>query len=528
MNEFSQAIRGGDYEGGGAASRRVKELLKKVGADPAVVRRAMIAAYEAEMNVVIHSHGGELRARLDAERLVVEVVDTGPGIPDLEQAMRPGFSTAPAAARELGFGAGLGLPNIKKNSDEFEVQSAAGTGTRVRFVIALKPAALYGSGRRSLEIRGEQCKQSLRCLSACPTQAVRVFRGRPEVLDYLCIDCTACIAACPTGTLTLGGPPLPSPPPEHAVLAVPAEALVQYGPGVTAEQAMAELSSLGFGEILVTAPWEAALRQEVREEAQRDNQPLPVISPACPAVVALIETRFASLVPHLAPLASAAEAIAATFAGRPLYVVVSCPSQRTALMEAGTTPAPQTVLPSALRDILQPRLRRNHPTTRLGHTPPHPPPDLLRVTGLRHVLAVLEAIENGLAEGIRVVEPWACDEGCFGSPLLGEDPFLTQSRYDASATLRVSSNAAPVATPRRQPFKPRPGLRLDPDMARAIQKLSRIDRLRRTLPGSDCGMCGAPTCASLAEDIVLGRASAEACVRQERSGASGVDQEKKT
>ncbi len=528
MNEFSQAIRGGDYEGGGAASRRIKELLKKVGADPAVVRRAMIAAYEAEMNVVIHSHGGELRARLDAERLEVEVVDTGPGIPDLEQAMRPGFSTAPAAARELGFGAGLGLPNIKKNSDEFEVQSAAGTGTRVRFVIALKPAALYGSGRRSLEVRGERCKQSLRCLAACPTQAVRVFRGRPEVLDYLCIDCTACIAACPTGTLTLSGPPLPSPPPENSVLAVPAEALVQYGPGVTAAEVMSELSALGFAEILVTAPWEAALRQGVRERAQRDDQPLPVISPACPAVVALIETRFASLVSHLAPLASAGEAIAATCGGRPLWMVVSCPSQRTALLESETTPPPQTVLPSTLRDVLQPRLRRDRAVARLPHAAPPTPPDLLRVTGLRHVLAVLEAIENGLAESVRVVEPWACDEGCFGSPLLGEDPFLTQLRYDASAVPPVSADAPPVTVPRRQPFKPRPGLRLDPDMAKAIQKLSRIDRLRRTLPGSDCGMCGAPTCASLAEDIVLGRASPEACVRQGRTGASGSNQEKQT
>ena len=105
MSAVSYKIKGGDYENDGAASRRVKEQLKKIGADPAVVRRAMVAAYEAEMNVVIHAHQGELRASLHDGQLDVEVVDEGPGIPDVDVAMTPGFSTASAEARELGFGA---------------------------------------------------------------------------------------------------------------------------------------------------------------------------------------------------------------------------------------------------------------------------------------------------------------------------------------------------------------------------------------------------------------------------------------
>jgi len=110
MNSVRFSILGGDYERGGAASRSLKEQLKKVGADPAAVRRAMIAAYEAEMNVVIHARRGELRAAIENGRLDVEVTDEGPGIPDIEAALRPGFSTASAQARELASGPAWGCP----------------------------------------------------------------------------------------------------------------------------------------------------------------------------------------------------------------------------------------------------------------------------------------------------------------------------------------------------------------------------------------------------------------------------------
>jgi len=134
---------------------------------------------------------------------------------------------------------------------------------------------------------------------------------------------------------------------------------------------------------------------------------------------------------------------------------------------------------------------------------------MLRVTGLDHVLRVLNAIEDGLASDLVVVEPWACDEGCLGSPLLPDDPHLARDRWVAVPGVGPARVAG-----RKTPFAPRPGLRLDQEMNKAIEKLARIDKLRRGLPGSDCGWCGAPTCAALAEDIVRGRAAPDACVRQ--------------
>lgn len=127
-----------DFQKAGAAATRVKRILDGFGVDPAVVRRAGIAAYEAEMNLVIHStHGGQLTAEIGPEGLRLEARDDGPGIADLEQALTAGFSTAPDLIRELGFGAGMGLNNIRKCADQFSIESEAGKGTTVRVCLGL-------------------------------------------------------------------------------------------------------------------------------------------------------------------------------------------------------------------------------------------------------------------------------------------------------------------------------------------------------------------------------------------------------
>src|SRR5674476_377066 len=175
MEHLAYDIRSGDFNGAGAASRDLKQHLKRIGAEANAVRRAMIAAYEAEMNVVIHTEGGRLEATVSDGQLDVDVVDRGPGITDVTQAMREGFSTASSEARALGFGAGMGLPNIQRNSDRLKVKSAAGDGTRVSFSIMLRPeAADQGARPSSLGIAAELCRDCRHCLAVCPTAAVRV------------------------------------------------------------------------------------------------------------------------------------------------------------------------------------------------------------------------------------------------------------------------------------------------------------------------------------------------------------------
>jgi len=125
------ALKGGDFVSAGRASCAVKELLKEIGLDPQTVRRTAIASYEAEMNVIMYARRGRLSLAVTPGRVLIVVDDRGPGIPDVPLAMTEGYSTATPEMQELGFGAGMGLPNIKKNTDHLRITSKVGYGTRL-------------------------------------------------------------------------------------------------------------------------------------------------------------------------------------------------------------------------------------------------------------------------------------------------------------------------------------------------------------------------------------------------------------
>lgn len=124
-------VRGRDFENAGEVSADVTAILKDLGIDPDIILRVGVITFEAEMNVVMYADSGTMTFVLLDDEIIVEVSDHGPGIPDLDLAMQPGYSTASDEMREMGFGYGLGLPNIRKNSDAFVLESQVGTGTRV-------------------------------------------------------------------------------------------------------------------------------------------------------------------------------------------------------------------------------------------------------------------------------------------------------------------------------------------------------------------------------------------------------------
>ncbi len=130
------AITAQDFASAGEASAKIKSVLRMIGIDPALTRRVTIAAYEAELNMIIHSFGGEMTVEIDTGSIHLNCVDTGPGIADIGLAMQEGFSTASSDVRMMGFGAGMGLPNIKKNSDNMDIRSdSGGTSLSLRFDI---------------------------------------------------------------------------------------------------------------------------------------------------------------------------------------------------------------------------------------------------------------------------------------------------------------------------------------------------------------------------------------------------------
>ena len=136
--EFNYNLEGGNFSRAGVASSEVKKLLKQLNVDPALIKRIVVALYEAEVNVVAHAWEGIMNVVFDGKSIVVTITDKGPGIPDINLAMQEGYSTASPEVREMGFGAGMGLPNMKKNCDKLKIESTVNVGTKVTMVTYLQ------------------------------------------------------------------------------------------------------------------------------------------------------------------------------------------------------------------------------------------------------------------------------------------------------------------------------------------------------------------------------------------------------
>lgn len=133
----SYDVHAGEFQTAGDASASIKRKLKQIGIGSTVLRRIAVASYEAELNLIIHSHGGTLTLEMTPDSIVLTSADVGPGIADISKAMQEGYSTASEEARDLGFGAGMGLPNMKRNADGFSIESELGKGTTIRMAFNL-------------------------------------------------------------------------------------------------------------------------------------------------------------------------------------------------------------------------------------------------------------------------------------------------------------------------------------------------------------------------------------------------------
>ena len=142
---FQYKVIGKDFNRAGATSSDLKKTLRRLGIPPKVIRRVAIATYEAEMNIVVFTEGGEIVARITPQEIRVDAIDSGPGIPDIKEAMKSGFSTAPDWIRALGFGAGMGLTNIQKCADQMNLESTPGKGTRLEITVHLVEKSKRGS-----------------------------------------------------------------------------------------------------------------------------------------------------------------------------------------------------------------------------------------------------------------------------------------------------------------------------------------------------------------------------------------------
>lgn len=132
--QYEFFVKGGDFSKAGTASSELKRVLKQLNVAPSIIRRTVVALYEAEVNIVAHAYKGTIKVDLSPTEIKIVIEDKGPGIPNIELAMQEGFSTATVKVREMGFGAGMGIPNIKNNTDEFKIESAVGKSTRLEII----------------------------------------------------------------------------------------------------------------------------------------------------------------------------------------------------------------------------------------------------------------------------------------------------------------------------------------------------------------------------------------------------------
>jgi len=138
--QFEYNIEAGNFAKAGDASSSFKKILKQLNVDPQIIKRIVVSLYEGEVNIVAHSNGGKAICDVDTNRVNIQLIDVGPGIPDIQKAMQAGYSTASAKVREMGFGAGMGLMNIKNNADILQINSKVGVGTKLEITVNIPKA----------------------------------------------------------------------------------------------------------------------------------------------------------------------------------------------------------------------------------------------------------------------------------------------------------------------------------------------------------------------------------------------------
>ena len=404
--------------------------------------------------------------------------------------------------------------------------------------------------KHSVLVDYKRCRGCTTCMKSCPTEAIRVRRGKATILADRCIDCGTCMRVCPHHAVRLIPDKLEELEKYEYRVALPDPAL--YGQFQNLEEIDTVLNGLlkiGFDGVYEVAKAAELLSDVARHRILSINPAVtPRISSACPTVIRLICMRFPKLIPNIrnsiAPIELAAilarkEAEEKT--GLPpekigVFGIVPCPARVTAAHSPVTLKQPVLDGAFAIRDVY---LKLLSPMKELDELQPMASAGImgvgwafcggeaaarldqryLAVDGIENVIRMLEEIEDGRLPDADFIELSACVKGCVGGCLTVENPFGAHMRIKKLMKgLPVSCNrhsdldVPPDVFYADKELEYVPVLRLDNDRGAAMEKMMKIERLEEHLPGLHCGSCGAPSCHAFAEDVVLGRASEEDCI----------------
>jgi NAD-dependent dihydropyrimidine dehydrogenase PreA subunit len=423
----------------------------------------------------------------------------------------------------------------------------------------------------SVRVVRESCLGRMACMKACPTQAIRVRQGKAEILEDRCIDCGECARACPSNAIVPQTGSFTDFSKFKHTVALPSPVLYgHFRKDIFPATILAGLKKLGFDDAVDVASATEAVSIALDEYLSAYRGPLPLLSPFCPTIVRLIQARYPTLIDQFVPIDSPMEIAAREVKQKKtrelglrreeigVIYLTPCPAKMVAIKYPPRKRVSHIDGAIAISDIYYPLLSalakvndgcREEPGPVRGTGVGWPvlggeasslrPENTLAVGGLSDVERILEEIENGKLGDIRYVECHACPQACCGGSLnvdnsyvirnkvlslvarFGKTPCVDREQIRELCQKEYFSLPGKIAS---RPFPP-----LDKDIAKAIEKRKCIQQTYETLPRIDCGACGAPTCLSFAEDVVLGHAKLEECsvltARQVGSGshvASGV------
>ncbi|MEN6561670.1 MAG: [Fe-Fe] hydrogenase large subunit C-terminal domain-containing protein [Acidobacteriota bacterium] len=409
----------------------------------------------------------------------------------------------------------------------------------------------------AIHITKDKCIGCVRCLSACPTRAIRVQDGRARIIGQLCIDCAECLRICPRDAIHSHTTSFAALDAFDYKVAIPSTVLYgQFGSSVLPNEILSALRRIGFDEVYDLSSI-CELNCAATEEYLNDHpRPRPYITSTCPVVVRIIQRRYASLCGQILPIEPPRE-IAAKILRTILPKSLGLPAERIGIIHITPCPAkivsinsPASLAKSyldgaiSIRDIFPQvvkALRKSEEDSLMRHLFPETlfsgigmgwslsggeirglkSHRAVAVSGIQDTMRVLDQVEGGLLQDIDLLECTVCPDGCVGGPLEVENRFLAKSRIlelVAAAGEHAVVDQKDVSRLYHRnflsfdhPVPPAEARPLDLDPATAIRKAKLRDKIDAGLPQKDCGICGAPDCRTLADDIVRGYARLEDC-----------------
>ncbi len=410
----------------------------------------------------------------------------------------------------------------------------------------------------SIRIDTEKCNSRMKCLRVCPTQAIRIRNGKAIIIEEKCIDCGECITACPNNAIVPLTDPFGGLTKFRHTVALPSPGLhAQFGKEILPKKILSGLINLGFDDACDLSPTCGEVSFAIQEYLREYNGPRPLISIACPTVVRLIQVKYPSLIEQLIPIELPREVAARELKKKKsrqlgikeseigIFYLTPCPAKMISIKqpaEKGRSYLDGAIsisdiygpLLSALEEVEKESYRKDLEdicilgmgwamvggicrTLRIKNS--------LAASGIPDIIKIFDDIERGKLRNIDFVEAYSCPQGCVGGSLTVENLYISYNKVlKLIETLEFEQiKACPDIREVRKHFKenyflikgkfePRPLKPLDKDLAKAIKKRKEKEDIYESLPKIDCGICGAPTCLTFAEDIVKEEAVLTDCI----------------